>query len=122
RRERLEQRERPIERAFLRVRARKQTPRRRIPGILPQRRLELIDGRVIAAAEEQRPCDVAAENRRQRVELEGAPELDERLVLASHVRQVIAVPVVAGRVVRIEVDRLPELVLRADEVPLEEGV
>src|SRR5690606_12930394 len=78
-----------------------------------ERELELCERVLVAARVEVDPSECAVGDERKRVRLARAAHLARRLVEATHGDEVVRIPLMCDGVAGIELDRLPELRLRA---------
>src|SRR2546425_11497804 len=83
-----------------------------------ERLAKLLDGLVILTRVEVVPAEMAANDQVQRLELERALALGQRLLRASENNKGVRVPVMRGRIVGIQLEGAPELLLGGRQVPV----
>ena len=79
----------------------------------------LFDRLVVLPCDPERLSEIGLRDQRQRIELLGPPQLRECFVVPAPIEKRLAVPLVTGRIIRIQRDRPFEFVLRFRPVPLE---
>src|ERR1700747_819268 len=94
---------------FLLIRPAKPEMRQRELGAHSQRLAQLADRPIIVMSIKVIESDVSAYDDRQGIEFAGAVYLGPGLLHAAHREQVVAVPLVSGRIIWIELDGSLEL-------------
>src|SRR5882672_11777589 len=83
-----------------------------------ERLAKLLDGLVVLACVEVVPAEMAANDQVQRFQLERALALGQRLIGPSERNEAVRVPVMRGRVLGIQLEGTPELLLGGRQVPV----
>jgi hypothetical protein len=85
-------------------------------GVEFDRPLHLRDCRVVLPREEQTRAVLTVEDERERINLQRPPYLGQRFLVSAETHEQLAVPVMRGRVIRIQFDGALVLAFRPGEI------